>query len=50
MTVQFSLGAFDHAHMVRPLARPAFDRARLVSVGITIAIHALILVGALTVV
>ena len=50
MTVQFPLGAFDHAHMVRPRARPAFDRAKLVSIGITIAIHVLILVGALTVV
>ena len=50
MTVQFPLGAFDHAHAVRAGARPAFDRAKLVSIGITIAIHALILVGALTVV
>lgn len=50
MTVQFPLGAFDDAHMVRPRARPAFDRAKLASIGITIAIHALILAGALTVV
>ncbi len=50
MTVLFPRGAFDHAHAVRPWARPAFDRAKLVSIGITIAIHALILVGALTVV
>ena len=50
MTVQFPLGAFDNSHMVRPRTRPAFDRAKLVSIGITIAIHALILVGALTVV
>ena len=50
MTVQFPLGAFDNSHMVRPRTRPAFDRAKLVSIGITIAIHALILVGALAVV
>lgn len=50
MTVLFPRGAFDHAHAMRPRARPALDRAKLVSIGITIAIHALILVGALTVV
>src|SRR5471032_2772673 len=49
MTVHFPLDAFGHAYPVRPKARPAFDRAKLVSIGITIAIHALILVGALTV-
>jgi len=50
MTAQFPLGAFDHAHAVYLRARPAFDRAKLVSIGITIAIHVLIMVGALTVV
>jgi protein TonB len=50
MTVQFPLDAFDHARSVRPRPRPGPDRAKLVSIGITIAVHALILVGALTVV
>jgi TonB family protein len=50
MTVLFPRDAFDHAHPVRPRPKPGLDRAKLVSVGITIAIHALILVGALTVV
>ena len=50
MTVLFPPEAFDQAHSVRPRPRPGLDRARLVSIGITIAIHALILVGALTVV
>ena len=50
MMFQFPLGAFDHAHAVYLRARSAFDRAKLVSIGITIAIHVLIMVGALTVV
>jgi TonB family protein len=50
MTVQFPHHAFNHAHMVRPRPRPGLDRAKLASIGITIAVHALILVGALTVV
>ena len=50
MTVPFPLDAFDHAQVVRPRPRPKPDSAKLVSIGITIAIHALILVGALTVV
>jgi TonB family protein len=50
MTVSFPLDAFDHAHSVRPKPRLALDRAKLVSIGITIAVHALILLGALTVV
>ena len=48
MTVLFPPDAFDHSHAVRPRPRPRLDRAKLVSIGITIAIHALILVGALT--
>jgi len=48
MTAQFPLGAFNHAHAVFLRACPAFDRAKLVSIGI--AIHVLIMVGALTVV
>ena len=50
MTVPYPLDAFDHAHAVRPKARRKVDRAKLVSIAITIAIHALILLGALTVV
>ena len=51
MTIPFPLDAFDHARPVRPARRrPRLDRAKLVSIGITIAIHALILAGALTVV
>src|SRR6478752_4969608 len=50
MTVPFPPGAFDHAQAVRPRLRPKVDRARLVSIGITIVLHALILAGALTVV
>ena len=50
MTVPFPLDAFDHAHSVRPRRKPGLDRAKLVSIGITIAIHVLIVVGALTVV
>ena len=48
MTVSFPLDAFDHARPVRP--GRAFDRAKLASIGITIAIHGVILLGALTVV
>ena len=50
MTVPFPLDAFDHAHGVRPRTRPAFDRAKLVSIGITIALHILMGIAALTVV
>ena len=50
MTVPYPLDAFDHAHMVRLHARRKLDHTKLVSVAITIAIHALILLGALTVV
>ena len=48
MTVPFPLDAFDHAHAVRPKPRPGFDRAKLISIGITIAIHVVIVIGALT--
>ena len=48
MTVRFPLDAFDHAHQwCGPGRRAGLDRAKLVSIGITIAIHALILAGAL---
>lgn len=50
MTVPFPLDAFDHAHTVRPKVHRRLDRAKLVSLAITIAIHALILVGAMTLV
>ncbi len=50
MTVLFRPDAFDHAHLVRPRPGLGLGRTRLVSIGITIAIHALILAGALTVV
>jgi TonB family protein len=50
MTVRFPLDAFDHAHAVRRTWRPNLERDKLASIGVTIAIHVLILVGALTVV
>lgn len=50
MTVPFPLDAFDHAKRVRPRIKQGLDHAKLVSIGITIAIHALILAGAFTLV
>ncbi|MBW8707851.1 MAG: hypothetical protein JF627_01025, partial [Alphaproteobacteria bacterium] len=50
MTALFPRDAFDHAHALRPRARSRLDHAKLASIGITIAIHAVILLGALTVV
>lgn len=47
MTVPFPLDAFDHAHPVKT-PRPPMDRAKLVSVALTIAFHVVILGGALT--
>jgi protein TonB len=49
MTALFPRDAFDHAHALRPRARSRLDHAKLASIGITIAIHAVILLGALTV-
>ena len=49
MTVPYPLGAFDNAQVLRR-RRPLVERDKLVSIGITLAIHALILAGALTVV
>ncbi|MBA2590180.1 MAG: energy transducer TonB [Alphaproteobacteria bacterium] len=49
MTIPFPLDAFDHAYPVQPRPRRGLDRAKLVSIGITIAIHVLIAVAALTV-
>jgi protein TonB len=50
MTVPYRLDAFDNAHAVRRSGRPALDRDKLTSIGITIAIHVVIAVAALTVV
>jgi len=50
MTALFPRDAFNHAHALRPSARSRLDHAKLASIGITIAIHAVILLGALTVV
>jgi protein TonB len=49
MTVPFPLDAFDEARPVRPKRQPLnVDTDRLVSIGITVAVHALILAMALT--
>jgi protein TonB len=48
MTIPFPLDAFEGAHAVVPRKQPILDRARLTSICITIAIHVLIAVGALT--
>lgn len=49
MTVPFPLDAFDEARPVRPKRQwPAVDTDKLVSIGITIAVHAVILALALT--
>ena len=49
MTVPFPLDAFDNAHPVRSrLQRPAMDTDKLVGIGVTIAIHVVILALALT--
>jgi protein TonB len=47
MTIPFSLDAFDHAQPVRRLSLPV-DRAKLVSIALTIAFHIVILGAALT--
>lgn len=49
MTVPFPLDAFDEARPVRPKRQwPAVDTDKLVGIGITIAVHAVILALALT--
>jgi len=49
MTVPFPLDAFDEARPVRPKRQPLnVDTDKLVSIGITVAVHALILAMALT--
>jgi protein TonB len=48
MTVPYPLDAFDNAHVVRRIWRPRLDRDKLTSIGITIAIHAVIVAAALT--
>lgn len=45
MTVPFPLDAFDHAQLVVRL-KPPRDHSRLISLGITAALHGLILAGA----
>ena len=50
MTVPFPLDAFDDAQPVRRLRRrPQVDTDKLAGIGITIAVHAVILALALTV-
>jgi protein TonB len=48
MTVPYPQGAFDNAHVVRRRWRPALDGDKLTGIAITVAVHALILVAALT--
>jgi len=48
MTVPFPLGAFETAQPVRQVRAPRFNRDKLTSIGITIAVHAVILAMALT--
>jgi periplasmic protein TonB len=48
MTVPYPLDAFDDARPVLRSPRPKLDRDKLVSVGITIAVHVVILAMALT--
>jgi protein TonB len=48
MSVQVPLNAFDHAHPVRVSLQPQLDRGKLVSIGLTVAFHAVILAAALT--
>jgi periplasmic protein TonB len=50
MTVPFPPDAFDNAHAVYRTWRPNLERDKLASIGITIAIHVLIVTAALTVV
>ncbi|MEO8300607.1 MAG: energy transducer TonB [Rhizomicrobium sp.] len=48
MTVPFPLDAFDNARPVRKVRTPRYDRDKLVSIAVTIVIHAVILAMALT--
>jgi periplasmic protein TonB len=48
MTVPFPLDHFDHAHPIRDSLKPHFDHGKLVSVGLTVAFHVVILAAALT--
>lgn len=49
MTVPYPLDAFENARLLDlPRKRPGFDKSRLVSVAITVAVHAAILGAALT--
>jgi protein TonB len=48
MTVPYGLDAFENARLLTLPRKPSFDRSRLVSIAITIAVHAAILGAALT--
>jgi len=48
MTIPFPLDAFETAQPVRRVRAPRFNRDKLISVGITVAVHAVILAMALT--
>jgi protein TonB len=48
MTITFSPNAFDNARALPPGRKPRFDRSKLVSVGLTLVFHAVILAAALT--
>jgi protein TonB len=48
MTVPFPLDAFETAQPVRQVRAPRFNRDKLAGIGITIAVHAVILAMALT--
>lgn len=48
MTVPYPLDAFETAQPVRRVRAPKFNRDKLISVGITVAVHAVVLAMALT--
>jgi TonB family protein len=48
MTVPYSLDAFENSRLLTLPRQPSFDRSKLVSIAITIAVHAAILAAALT--
>ncbi|HEU0096519.1 MAG TPA: energy transducer TonB [Rhizomicrobium sp.] len=48
MTVPYGLDAFENARLLTLPRQPSFDRSKLVSIAITVAVHAAILGAALT--
>ena len=48
MTVPFPLDAFETAQPVRRVRTPRFNYDKLIGIGVTIAVHAVILAMALT--